>query len=343
MNRAHRFSRVWPAAPGALPFSTGIALIAASLCFLMTLSRAHAQPDPDHGVAVSTVAGTDSVTAAFLDRIRRSTDRYRDHSTAVAAGYRWMGPDMPNMGEHWINPQIVMRRPFDPMRPSCLSYIRVGNRRVLTGVAYIVPVRAGEAPPSLPVSAGTWHYHTSTLDQEAFTAAEAHHHGSDPSPGSSHPLPAEAHAHPTGDASHAGNEMRLAMMHVWAWTPNPDGPLAADNWGLSYARLDLPLPDTVAVDASKALFLLAEDGIEYYQTVLRVNASPRPAERAALRSILRDGRRRVRGIVDRQTPGQVPPTALLAAEWRRIWSEIRVQIRPETWEAVKAVVAPSGQ
>jgi hypothetical protein len=224
------------------------------------------------------------------------------------------------------------------MRPSCLSYVRVGQERVLTGIAYIVPVPAGGSPPSLPVSAGTWHYHTSTLDEEAFTAADAHHHGPSRPPGHAHsPAGDDPDVSPEmSDGSRKG--MRLAMMHVWAWSPNPAGPFEADNWGLSYARLGLPLPDTTRPDASKALFLMADAGIEYYESVLRVNASPTAEERAATRSILHRSRQAVRRIVD-DTPAGAPPSgSRLAALWRSTWDEVRSHLRPEAWAAIEGVV-----
>jgi hypothetical protein len=303
----------------------------------------------DHGTAPS-APRSDSV-AVFLARLRAATARFRDHAAAVAAGYRWMGPDMPNMGEHWINPRLVVQRAFDPMRPSCLSYVRVGEARVLTGVAYIVPVRPGTAPPRLPVAAGTWHYHDSTLDQEAFTRGDPHRHAVGPSP--HHAPPNHRESAPTGSASREaasapmtdavegpGREPMLAMMHVWAWTDNPGGVFQADNWGLSYARFDLPLPASPRPRAALALFLLADDGPAYYRKVLRVNARPTPDEAKAVRTALQDGRRAIRRVLDAGADAPIALDAALAEAWGGLWASVRPRLRPAVWAAIEPVVLP---
>jgi len=240
----------------------------------------------------------------FVEQVRTATQRFQDHDEAVAAGYRLMGPDMPNMGEHWINPRLVMQRPFDPMRPSALSYVRRGTERILTGIAYIRPVRAGTDPPPLPVDAN-WHYHFSTLADEAF--GPQHNHANPP----------------TG--------MRLAMMHAWVWTTNPDGRYKADNWGLSYVRHGLPLPSTVTPAASKALFLATANGVEYFLSVVTKNATPTDEELRHTREALTQARQQVETALQTAADGTAPAPETLSHIWHAAWTDVKTHLRPSVW------------
>lgn len=198
---------------------------------------------------------------AFVEQVRAATERFKDRSEAVAVGYRRVGPDMPNMGEHWINIDRVMQRPFDPARPSVLTYVGVDGQPVLTGVAYTVRVPAGEAPPEVPFS-GTWHYHTGSLTEEGFGLGM---HDSRGQP--AHEVP------------------RLAMLHAWIYTPNPDGLFAADNWALSFVRLGIRPPAAPSSAASRALFLAA-GGSAYYLDAIRHVATLSAQEEEAVGAIL---------------------------------------------------------
>jgi hypothetical protein len=274
-------------------------------------------------VGAHTTAGATSAPDAdslrpYVDQIRAATERFRDHGAAVAAGYRWMGPDMPNMGEHWIHPRLVMQQPFDPMQPSCLSYVRRGGKRILTGVAYILPVRPGESPPPFPAG-GTWHFHSATLNDEAF-GHRPHHHAME------------------SDGPMESDGVRLAMMHAWVWKENPDGVFTADNWALSYVRHGLPVPASVDPMAAKALFLSAADGVAYYRNVVDTNASLAPEEARAIRDVLQQARDRVSVALQAAHPGTAPPASTLRAIWHDAWRDVQPQVRAVVWRAIKPIL-----
>ena len=282
--------------------SSYAALIALALCCgpIADVHAQHAHPSGHHGKAVE----SDSAVVAFVREARAATDVYHSLEAAIAAGYRLMGPDMPNMGEHWIHPRMAVRRPFDPARPSVLTYVRVDREPVLTGVAYTVPVRPGEAPPAFPFE-GAWHYHAASLEEEAF--------GHKP-----HAMaPAEA------------DEPRLAMLHAWIWTGNPDGLFAADNWALSFVRLGLPVPPEVPPPAAKALFLV-EGGVDYYARAVQLAGPPSPAEREAVRATLFAYRNEVqRHLARAAEAGRPPELAALTKLWKTLWEEVAQEVSPE--------------
>lgn len=251
--------------------------------------------------------------AAFVARLRAATQRFQDHAAAVAAGYRWVGPDMPNMGEHWINPRLVMRRPFDPMRPSCLSYVQRNGQRILTGVAYVLPLRPGDVPPSLPIEA-EWHYHASTLDEEAF-GHQPHHHEPDEE-----------------------NTVQLAMLHAWIWAPNPTGTFSADNWAVSFMRQGFSVPDTVRPSAAKALFLLTENGVSYFLRMVTANASPTDQERAVISDALQAARQQVGSVIQDVPDGKTPDANVLTSLWRSTWHSIQSDVRVTLWDSLHPVM-----
>ena len=277
-------------------------------CAISDVRAQHTHSVPHHGDLES-----DSSVVAFVREARAATDVYHSLEAAIAAGYRLMGPDMPNMGEHWINPRIAVRRPFDPARPSVLTYVRVDGKPVLTGVAYTVPVRPGESPPTFPFE-GAWHYHAASLEAEAF-----------------------GHKPHTMEQA-ATDEPRLAMLHAWIWVENPDGLFTADNWALSLARLSLPAPSEVPPPAAKALFLL-EGGVDYYARMVQLAGSPSPEEREAVRAILTTYRDEVQQRLARTAKAKhAPDLAALAELWEDLWEEMAQQVSPELWAQIGNLV-----
>lgn len=207
----------------------------------------------------------------FVAEVREATMRYRDRSAAVADGYRPIGPDFPGMGEHWISVPLLLKGKVDPARPPILEYATLGNEVTLVGAAFAVLLKDGEQPPSsgIPVGPDEWHYHSGTVSEESFVASHA----------------AGGHHHVSGPA--------IAVLHVWAWLENPDGPFATDNWALPFARLGLPLPATQPEPDALHAVALAAGGERYYSAYLAASggAPPDSATRDRLRStasVLRD-------------------------------------------------------
>ena len=191
---------------------------------------------------------------AFLAIAKGATNRYQQLDSAIAAGYRRIGNDIPSLGEHWVHPGLVMSGPIDAARPSVLIYTRTSNGPVLAGVAWTKVLGAGEPYPDAPAGREAWHEHNGSV---AIESLPMHHdHGGMSS------------TEPT----------RVAILHAWIWIANPRGTWVADNWALPFVRAGLR-PDTVAIAAAQGLSLTAPGAVEYYE---RAAASAARADSAQL-------------------------------------------------------------
>lgn len=191
-----------------------------------------------HAQAVLPATETDSRILRLLAATKEASAEFHDRRAAIAAGYRRIGPDVPSMGEHWINPRLVVSDSFDVTRPALLTYIKAGGQPVLTGVVYAVTLTVGQSPPTMFGTEATWHEHNGTLDEEAL-------------------LP-DHHTAPSG-----AKGTRLAILHAWLWSPNPEGMFATDNWTIPFLRLGLSPPRTHSEGAGRALSLMS-GAEEYY-------------------------------------------------------------------------------
>ncbi len=231
---------------------------------------------------------TDPAIRAFIADVRAATLAYRSIGAAIAAGYRAMGPAMPNMGEHWVNPAIAVRRQIEPERPAVLTYLRVDGVPTLTGVAYIAPVPPGAPVPPAPAPGMGWHFHSGDLAAEAF-----------------------------GSMDHDGGEgPRMAMAHAWIWQPNPAGLFAPDNWALPYLAAGLPVPEHPDPAAARAVSLLG-GGTSFYSAAVRHAAGP-GGYGQAVDGLLAEAAGRVAAL----SSGPDDTESELAALWRALWRAV---------------------
>jgi hypothetical protein len=236
----------------------------------------------------------------FVKELRDATQKYHDIEAAFADGYILFGPDMPNMGEHYVNPSHAVTRGFNPLRPSVITYLPVDGKRILTGVAYTLPVQPGEQPPPLRFEDARWHYHSGNLEEEAYGL----------------------HEHSMHD-DHADN-VRLGMVHAWVWSVNPHGLFAADNWALSYMRTGLEAPNDPNPDASKALFMM-HGGVEYYSRFVDLAIRPNEETLSEVQQIMSRYRIKVQRIADiMKSRSNVLPSEeqTLSILWNTMWEEI---------------------
>jgi hypothetical protein len=80
-------------------------------------------------------------TVAQLKAARQATGRY--HSLAVASANDYVDINLPiaNMGEHFLNFNLLMDGQFDAAAPEALVYADLGNgKRTLVALEYIVPI-----------------------------------------------------------------------------------------------------------------------------------------------------------------------------------------------------------
>lgn len=277
--------------------------VIASLTFVQTL-RAQVDSGPSHTiVAVSPASNT--AVADFLARARDGTAQFRDRRAAIAVGYRRFGMDFPSMGEHWVNPGLVMAGRFDAARPAMLSYVVIDGQPVLAGVVYAIPLAAGENPPPVPGGEGMWHEHNGTVDEESLLPE--HNNAED--------QPLDHDRSPTG-----GTGTRLAVLHVWIGVPNPAGVFTAENWALPFARLGIAVPASVPVGAARALSLAS--GANEYYSALATNAGGSPVSVA---NALDDARHAVEMIAAHARVAHAlsaTDIAALAAVWTQALNNI---------------------
>lgn len=245
----------------------------------------------------------DSV-AAFLDRARAASAKYADRSAAIADGYRAVGPETPGMGQHWVQPSLLMAGRLDARAPQILEYVTVDRRPVLVGVAFAVPLTGRQSPPDGPVPAAWWHAHGGTLIDESV--------------GSSH----------AGMGADTGD--RVAVLHAWVWTPNPAGVFEAQNWSLPFLRAGLPPPSGAPAAAAQAL-ALATGGVGFYEAQLRARARPDSAAGASAAAVLAAfGDTIAEWRAHRASAGPLTGVELdwLAATWRRLHERLASVLDP---------------
>jgi hypothetical protein len=276
----------------------------------------------DTDPAPADVEGSDPrVLQAFLAEAAVAAADYSALETAVAAGYRRLGPSFPGMGEHWIHPGLIVTGAIEARRPPVLCYARVGGRPVLVALAYAVPLEAGEAPPVYPAGRHVWHDHTDRVDEETLLLTHPSSHGVGPDDGP-----------------------RLAMFHAWVGLDNPDGVLSQNNWRLPFlqAGLDLKLLERdglrASPDAGRALSLYTA-GPAYYAELFRAAAGPVPAEAEALDRLLARSEAAARAWVEEVRSGPLTAADLgrLESLWTGLWDNVQGAVPAETFEALAAL------
>lgn len=257
---------------------------------------------------------SDSTAARFVADARTGTLRYRDRAVAIADGYHKVGPELPSMGEHWLNIGLILADSVDAARPPILIYVQTPDGPVLAGAAYTRLLGPGDEYPDAPVGRQAWHEHSGFLDDEALPM----HHGTEGS----------AHQHSVL------NGTRLGILHLWMWEANPAGAWVADNWALPFVRAGTRPPERV--DAAARALALAADSGRYYLDVLGTVGRLDSAKVEQLRAILSAATAQVRAIP--LAPGKKPTPAQLEAlrsAWAALWRSIEATVTPESLARVR--------
>ena len=239
-------------------------------------------------VAAPGEAVSDSV---FIAAARTGSARYGDLDSAIADGFRLVGGDFPGMGEHWVHAGRLMAGVVDPSRPAILAYATLGGRPTLVGVAYALPLGAGDPLPSTPRNA--WHAHSGSVEEASFLPRHAGHGAESPG-------------------------VRIAVLHAWVWLVNPDGPFATDNPALPFARAGLA-PESASAPALRAL-ALAYGGIPFYAAAATRALEPGDTSSRNIKRLLEAAAARTRAAIAAQ-PAGLPDTEL-ATIWGNLWQEI---------------------
>jgi hypothetical protein len=221
--------------------------ILAALAVLAVPAPALAQHSHDHSHPGPAVSGDSPELRAQIEAVRRATERYRDHGSAVRDGYRLFGMEGPLMGEHWYRADLV-KRPLDLSRPSTLQYATIGGRKVLVGVAYTLYRRPDEPlPEGFAGDADHWHTHDVARLARAFVADRPFLRG------------VVDRRIRQGKVGAGEGRTMLTMVHAWIWSDNPDGTFAQEHRALPYLRAGLPAEWAAGAgkDAAQGVALLA--------------------------------------------------------------------------------------
>ena len=99
-----------------------------------------------------------AATLVQLEEVRQATARFFDVAEAEKAGYVDISVFYPNMGWHYLNPELLDDR-FEATKPELLVYVGdpCGGGRKLVAVEYAVPVSQVKfAPQGFDGHADVW-------------------------------------------------------------------------------------------------------------------------------------------------------------------------------------------
>jgi len=156
-----------------------------------------------------------------LADVRAATARYVDIDRARADGYVQVSDMERDHGYHFVHPNAwawaaagsVLSPALDLARPPVLLYVRRAETWQLAGVEYMLPRR----PADEPFPGARWHEHEASCHYRDYREI---------------PRPSAAACpvrHPESGSEFVLFHPAMAVVHVWAWHPNPDGPFAPDN------------------------------------------------------------------------------------------------------------------
>ena len=223
------------------------------------------RPEVDTGASAPAAVLEESPHAGLpaerqLQLVRQTLERYADFAVAEREGWSSFGGDEPLMGEHWYPPEELgwpdyqgERAEFDFTKPSNLMYTEIGGEKVLTGAAFVVRLREGEAvPEGFTGDRDNWHVHDFVAAIDAATEERPF-------------LRWLAKGWLDRTYFSKGDDRgRLAMVHAWAALPNPDGPFADHNRLLGYMKHGLPVSyaEGASLDAAMGLAIAADGGCD---------------------------------------------------------------------------------
>jgi hypothetical protein len=170
-------------------------------------------PGPVHDHAATSAAGSSSELATAIKRARVALAPFATDLARARAGGGYklqITPMMPNMGYHYMNPDV---KAFNVRRPPILVYVRKGKAAQLVAAEWVFPTKP--AKPPLPGAtygafAADCHYVDGTFTPQTDEAKCA--------PKS-----------PDGGAAFSFWHPDLVTLHLWLWYPNPAGVFNSTN------------------------------------------------------------------------------------------------------------------
>lgn len=157
----------------------------------------------EHAAEPSASAPSRELVQALIEA-RAATVKYATNLAAAKAdGYRIITTMMPDMGVHYLNPNI---KGFDLDHPAILVYVGRGASMQLAALEWVFP-KTPEKPPLPDATYGSFDAACHYADGEFIAGDEA----------SCTPT------HPITNAAFFFWHPKLVTLHVWLWYPNPDG------------------------------------------------------------------------------------------------------------------------
>ncbi len=190
-----------------------IGVLGASVAGAHTAARATEPSSPAAAPSSATVDG-------ILAEVRQATARYLDIERARADGFAQISGMEPRHGYHFARVDAgaaigtaLSGAQLDLARPPMLLYVERQGVWQLAGVEYALPAR----PSTNPFPGAAWHEHEASCHYRDFRELPGARASDCPA---RHPVSGETFVlwHPT-----------FAVVHVWAWYPNSDGPFAPEN------------------------------------------------------------------------------------------------------------------
>jgi hypothetical protein len=248
----------------------------------------------------------------FMTDARAGLVRYSDRAVAIADGYHLVGPELPAMGEHWLNIALILADSLDAAHPPVLIYVSSPKGPVLAGAAYTRLLGAGAAYPDFPRGLHAWHDHSGLVEDEALPMAHASH-----------------------SSSQSSAQMRLGIMHLWTGVENPAGPWTADNWALPFIRAGVrPVQSD---DAARALALVADSGHYYLEVLTMVGRLDSTAASYRISPMFYSAARAVAAVTTR---AHMQLSEADVAELEQLWRTLGEQLRDRSSPDERARLRP---
>jgi uncharacterized protein (DUF952 family) len=157
----------------------------------------------------------------ILADVRASTARYLDVAKAREDGYVQASGMEPAHGYHFLNVNAqfltaatrLWSSQLDLGKPPILLYVERNGVWQLIGVEYALP----GAPTDNPFPGARWSSHEASCHFDDYQELPAPRAAACPV------------QHPRSGARFAVWHPTMAVVHVWAWYPNPNGPFAEEN------------------------------------------------------------------------------------------------------------------
>jgi hypothetical protein len=233
--------------------------------------------------------------ADFLAKAIAAAAAYANEEAALLDGFTPIGPELPAMGRHWLNPEFANMGYVDPAKPAFLLFVTINGKTQLGGLGYTLPLQKGEQLPALP-EAHAWHEHTGSIEDEAFALA-------------SHSAPDDA------------SRFRVVALHIWHAIPSPQGLFSAENWNLPFLRNGLQAP-TQFERAPARMLALTNGGHVHYAELVRRNTGIDDATAAGVRKIMASYAKQAEQWAAEARTSRSARTDQLSAVYERMWSEL---------------------